>query len=76
MSDAIRLRLDRDLYDEDAVRQTVEEFRAVARITTRRSGARLLVTLTTESGDPDRVAGELLNIALARTLEARASAAP
>ncbi len=76
MADAIRLRLDRELYDEDAIRETVEEFRGVARITTRRSGTHLLLTLTTEHEDPDQVAGELLNIALARTLEARTSAGP
>lgn len=72
MSDPIRLDIDCELYDEGAVRETVEQFRGVARITTRKSRTGVILTLSTEQADVDQVAGELLNIALARTLEARA----
>jgi hypothetical protein len=73
MSETLRLRLDCELYDEQAIRDTADEFRSVARITVRRAGGGLTVSLTTDHDDPDRVAGELLNLALARTLEARST---
>ncbi len=73
MSDTLRVRLDCELYDEGAVRETAAEFRSVARVTVRRAAAGLSLSLTTERDDPDRVVGELLNLALARTLEARST---
>jgi hypothetical protein len=72
--DSVRLYFDGSLYDEAAVRQTTEQFRSVSRVTVRRAGDGLSVTLTPLAGaveDIDTIAGELANIALARTLEAR-----
>ena len=74
---AVRLRFAAALYDEDAVRETADEFRPVARVTVRKLRDGLSVTVgppravAGDDADLDTLAGELANIALARTLEAR-----
>ncbi len=72
MSQSIRLDFERDLYDEAAVRETADEFRGGAKVLCRKNASGLSVTLTLGDGDDaDAVAGELANIALARTHEER-----
>lgn len=72
MSQSIRLDFEQDLYDEAAVRETADAFRGGAKVLCRKNAAGLSVTLTLDDDeDADAVAGELANIALARTQGAR-----
>lgn len=73
MSSKVTVSLDDSLYDEAAVRETVKAFGEVVDAAVRRRGSALVVTLAVEGDDIDHVAGEFVNIALARTLEARSS---
>lgn len=73
MSSKVKVSLDTGLYDETAVRETAQRFREVCRTTVRKHGQSLSVTVTADEHDADVVAGELLNIALARTLEKRSA---
>ncbi len=73
MSSKVRVDLDTGLYDEESVREVARLFDEVGRVTVRKRGDRLGLTVTTDEHDADEVAGELLNIALARTLERRAA---
>lgn len=73
MSSKVRVDLDTGLYDEESVRDSARLFGEVGRITVRKRGDRLGLTVTTDEHDADEVAGELLNIALARTLEKRSA---
>lgn len=67
----VTVSLDSGLYDETAVKQTAKRFAEAVDISVRRRGDRLVVTITTEDGDVDQVAGEFINIALAESLETR-----
>jgi len=73
MSSKVKVSLDTGLYDEASVRDTARVFGEVCRATVRKHGDHLTVTVTTDAHDADVVAGELLNIALARTLEKRSA---
>jgi hypothetical protein len=72
MSSKVTVSLDDSLYTEDAVRETAAAFAEVVQVSVRRRKSCLVVTLECD-GDADPVAGEFVNIALARTLEARSS---
>lgn len=73
MSSKVKVSLDTGLYDEATVRETAQLFGEVCRATVRKRGERLTVTVTADEHDADVVTGELLNIALARTLEKRSA---
>ena len=72
MASKIKVRLDRTLYDEAAVRETVELFQDAVEVSMRRYRGNLVLTFSADEEDLERAAGEFVNIALARTLEARA----
>ena len=73
MSSKVKVDLDTELYDEATVRDTAKVFGEVCRATVRKHGEHLALTVTAAEHDADVVAGELLNLALARTLEKRST---
>ena len=71
MAGSVDITFDADIYDEDAVQETVETFGQVADITVRRVETGLRVTVKARASEIEAIAGSLANIALARTIEVR-----
>jgi hypothetical protein len=71
MPNSIRIAFDGTLYDEDAVEETVAEFRNVADVQIRQTKVGLEVTVKAAADVVEKVAGALMNISLARTIEVR-----
>ena len=67
----VNVTLDTQLYDEVAVRETVERFAEAVDVSVRRRKNKLVVSFAVESDEADRIAGEFVNIALAESLEKR-----
>jgi hypothetical protein len=70
MPGPLQLFFDDKLYDEASLRQTIEDFGSILAIRVERSGHGTMVTVP-EDELADEIAGELANIALARTMEVR-----
>ncbi len=70
MARSVDIFFDSELYDEDAVEETVETFRQVADITVDSEPGGTRVTVKAPA-DLEAIAGALANIALARTIEVR-----
>jgi precorrin-3B methylase len=71
MTMSVDITFDRNLYDESAIMETVEEFRAVARIEISDAGDDIRVTVSAADEDVYGIAGALSNLALARSIEVR-----
>ena len=71
MARSLDITFDAELYDEDAVEETVETFGQVAEITVGRVETGLRVTVRAPASEIEAIAGSLANIALARTIEVR-----
>lgn len=71
MPKSIRIAFDGTLYDEDAVEETVAEFRDVADVQIKQTKVGLEVTVKAAADVVEKITGALMNISLARTIEVR-----
>jgi hypothetical protein len=71
MKRTLSITFEGSLYDADEVEDTAREFGDVARIRVTHRGGGAVVRIEADGDEIDDIAGSLMNIALARTIEVR-----